>query len=83
MREKIARRIRRELIRRGVVFGRESFYRPRGEKRKECGMTVRAEINGWKISAIAHDRLEAYKMLLEDLEWLTQRSPEDMKEDGA
>ena len=69
MRAKIANRLRRECVRRGAVIKDEHFTKEPGWKRKDCGVCVYAEYKGGKIVSIAHDYLEAYRMLLECIDW--------------
>lgn len=72
MRAKIAKRLRRECLRRGVEIKREEFTKEPGWRRKDCGVCVNAEYKGGKIASIADDYLEAYRMLLECIDWIDE-----------
>lgn len=66
MRRKIAKRVRREILRRGVTIAREGWIYPDGSRsRKDRGFVVVVECNGWKIHSVDDDELGAYKMALD------------------
>lgn len=68
MRKKIAKRLRRQCLRGGMEIIKEEFSREPGWKRKDCGVCVKAKYHGWTIMAIGFDWLEAYRMLVDELD---------------
>lgn len=67
MRHKIAKRCRREILRRGATILKEGWvYGDSGLKdRKDRGFEVDLEYNGWKIYSLDDNELWAYKMALD------------------
>ena len=64
MRRKIARRVRKQIIRAGAKIKKEHWVKEPGWKRKDCGYSVDIEYCGWKIFACGFDKLETYRDLL-------------------
>lgn len=66
MRRKIAKKKRREVLRRATII-KEGWIRE-GKKRKERCYSVDAQCNGWDIHSIDEDELWAYKGVLSGIE---------------
>lgn len=81
MRAKIAKRLRRECIRRGAVIKDEHFTKEPGWKRKDCGVCVIAEYGGWNMASIAYDYLCAYRMLLDEIKDMEKEREQNGKTD--
>ena len=64
MRKKIAKRLRREAMRKGAVIIYEHYVREPGWKKKDCGYSVTAKYKGWEVLVPERDMLEAYRTLL-------------------
>lgn len=75
MRKKIAMRLRREALRRGVRIESVELIREPGWKRKDCGFAVHAVHAGWNIDATGNDLLDAYRGLLECMELAEEEGP--------
>lgn len=71
MRKKIAMRIRRDLLRKGVIISNEKpvfskqELRENGLSKKDRGFGFVAEYRGWKWVICADDRLAAYRLFIE------------------
>lgn len=72
MRRKIAKRKRRELLKRGRIIDE---YWTREFKRKDCFFMVECECNGWKICAAEYDELSAYQAALECVDLAEEEPP--------
>lgn len=68
MRKKIAKRLRRQCLRGGMEIIKEEFIREPGWKRKDCGVCVEVKYHGWTIAALGFDWLEAYRMLVDEID---------------
>lgn len=75
MRKKIAMRLRREAMRRGARIESVEFIREPGWRRKDCGFAVHAVHAGWNIDATGDDLLDAYRGLLECMDWAEEEGP--------
>lgn len=65
MREKIAKRLRRELLRKGCVIESEHFVKEAGCFRKDCGYCLRyRDLNGYRCLTLGFDMLDAYRLAL-------------------
>lgn len=65
MRRKIAKRKRRELLRRGAKISRECWIKEPWWKRKDIGYNVEFVYNGWKVMSCGDDELMAYRLALD------------------
>ena len=65
MRRKIAKRLRREVLRMGAVIKEERWAEPKNVPRKENGYALRVVYRGWKIFSAGDDELESYRMVLD------------------
>lgn len=81
MRRKISKRKRREILARGGIFRNEGWfytYSIEGKKQRS-GYEAHVQSNGWVILAGGRDELEAYKAVLNEMEWCeaNPRTPEN------
>jgi len=72
MRAKIAKRLRKECLRRGVEIKKEYASKGPAWERKECGVSVEAKYGETEIKCVARDYLQAYRWLLEDIKWMDE-----------
>lgn len=70
MRKKIAKRRRKELLRRGVTILAERYVAEPGWKKYECGYGLEFEYAGHRCVASGRDRLEAYHDARDLIDWL-------------
>ena len=63
MRNKIAKRIKKQLIKDGIIFIEEEKLFERNLPRKHCGYSVKVLYRGWTISTVEYDKLRLYKLL--------------------
>ena len=69
MRKKIAKRLRRQLLRAGCTIKREEFISEPGWRRKDCGVSIEFSTpDGWTVTSLGFDSLEAYRLALWCLE---------------
>lgn len=68
MRRKIAKRKRREALRRGASISYEQFRRETGWRRKDCGYVVEFLYNGHRCLCLDDDILGAYQGVLEAID---------------
>lgn len=70
MRAKIAKKLRRDALRKGAVITREGMtftkreLRKHNYTRKDNGYTISVEYRNWKLHSCGRDILEAYRSLL-------------------
>jgi hypothetical protein len=72
LRRKFAKRWRREALRRGVELTNERYSLNKHEAemyRSPRGFCVDAKYNGWTICCIGRDELEAYRMLVQEIDY--------------
>lgn len=68
MRRKIAKRKRREALRRGASIVYERFNQEPGWRRKDCGYAVEFLYNGYRCLSLDDDILSAYQGVLEAID---------------
>lgn len=74
MRRKIAKRLRRELLRKGCEIESEHFVKETGWFRKDCGYSLRyKDQNGYSCLTLGFDMLDAYRLAL----WGLKYHPEE------
>ena len=82
MRKKIARRWRREALRRGVIITSEKMVfsrkemREHGYVRRDNSYAIEATFNGLKYSVADDDMLSAYKLLI----WCIETTGQDAEQ---
>lgn len=64
MRRKIAKRLRREILRLGATIEEEEWLGDKKEPRKERGFAVTVKYKGGTICSPDYDELEAYRITL-------------------
>lgn len=80
MRRKIAKRRRKEILRRGATIVKEGwFYLDGSKKREDRGFEVVVECNGWKIFSADDNELDAYGMALDCVKYDCETSYEEEK----
>ncbi len=66
MRRKIAKRLKREIVRMGAVIQKDGWDVPRKSvPRKENGYIFKVMYRGWSIFAAGDDELESFRMVLD------------------
>lgn len=66
MRRKIAKRLKREIVRMGAVIQKDGWDVPRKSVlRKENGYIFKVMYRGWSIFAAGEDELESFRMVLD------------------
>ena len=78
MRKRIARRIRKNIMRLGKITREEVLNRDDDGKlypKKECGYCVEATVNGYKLSAPDDSWYEAYKGCYFMAKWASEQEP--------
>ena len=78
MRRKIAKRKRREVLKRARIIS-EGWEREGCLKRKDCCYYAEIECNGWKICVPEYDELEVWKAALECIEFAEEEPFEEWK----
>lgn len=74
MRKKIAKRLRRELLRCGCVIKKEQFVKEPGWYRRDCGYSIEfIEPDGAECLTLGFDMLDAYRLVL----WGLKCHPEE------
>ena len=63
MRNKIAKRIKKQLIKDGIVFIEEKKLFEKNLPRKHCGYSAKVLYRGWTISTAEYDKLRLYKLI--------------------
>lgn len=63
MRNKIARRIKKQLIKDGIIFIEEEKLFEKNFPRKHCGYSAKVLYRDWTINAVEYDKLSLYKLL--------------------
>ncbi len=67
MRRKISKRIKKNATRLGATIVKERWVKRPELKRKEWGYSVIANYNGWSITSLGKDELDAYRGLLDTI----------------
>lgn len=78
MRKRIARRIRKNIMRLGIITEEKVLNRDEDGKlypKKEWGYTVHAVVNGYRISAPDDSWYEAYKGCYFAARWASEQEP--------
>jgi len=66
MRRKIAKRLKREIVKMGAVIQKDGWDVPRKSvPRKENGYIFKVMYRGWSIFAAGEDELESFRMVLD------------------
>ena len=63
MRDKIAKRVKKQLIKDGIIFIEEEKLFEDNLPRKHCGYSAKVLYRGWTINAVEYDLLSLYKLL--------------------
>ena len=63
MRNKIAKRVRKDIIKNGVSFLEEEKLFEKYLPRKHCGYSAKVLYRGWTIDAVEYDKLSLYKLI--------------------
>ena len=79
MRAKIAKRLRKECLRRGAEIKKEYAVKEPGWKRKDCGVTVEVRCGEADFVCCARDYLQAYRRLLENIKWMDENPEWEVK----
>ena len=67
MRNKIAKRVRKEIIKNGVQFLEEEKLFEKNLPRKHCGYSATVQYRGWTITAVEYDKLSLYKLIRDSI----------------
>ena len=78
MRKKIAKRKRKEILKRGATISNAYFIKDPGWRRKDCGYTADIAYLGWKIGSCGFDMLECYQAGLECMDWTEEEVIKDV-----
>ena len=78
MRQKIAKRKRREILKRGAVISNAHFVKEPGWKRKDCGYTADISYLGWTILSNGFDVLECWQAGLESMDFVEEEVIKDL-----
>lgn len=65
MRGKIARKVRKNLLRTGAIILKEGKIAEKGWRRKDCGYKCDFKLNGKECWCVDRDPLRTYRMALE------------------
>jgi len=79
MRRKIAKRRRRDILRKGGIIRREGWlydHYPDGYKEK-IGYEAHVEYYGWVIFAGGRDELDAYKIAIRSMPWCEENQKDE------
>ena len=70
MSRKIAKRLKKQLIKLGCTIEKVEFCKEPGWKRKDCGYCITINYKGWHNACIGYDELVCYRMMLDNvLHW--------------
>ena len=78
MRKKIAKRKRREILKRGAVISNAHFVKEPGWRRKDCGYTADISYLGWNIGSNGFDMLECWQAGLECMDFVEEEVIKDL-----
>lgn len=78
MRRKIAKRLKRDILRRGAVISNAHFIKDPGWRRKDCGYAADISYLGWKIGSNGFDMLECWQAGLECMDWTEEEVIKDI-----
>ena len=76
MRNKIARRKRKELLSLGCILKKEQFIKEQGWRRKDCGYAIEFDFRGWDWSVCERDKLAAFKAAVQCIREELELGPE-------
>lgn len=74
MRRKIAKRKRRDILRKGATFTEEKWLY---EEKERIGFSAHSLYFGWEIYGCGRDELEAYKSILDIMPWCEENPRTD------